>query len=266
MNEIIKVEQLPIISEQLKTISAQVMQRVKAVTALVCTEDTIAAIKKERANLNNEFKGWEAKRKDVKTAIMSPYEKFENVYKECITNVYNSADATLKQKIEAVENEQKEKKSKEVIDYFNELKTAADIDFITFPQARISITLSASIKSLKEQAKAFVDRTCSDINLINTQDFADEIMYEYKKSLNVSDAITTVVNRHKALEAEKVVAKQTVVPIEEPTVSPVPLEAPVVEAPVVEEQTFTLSFKVTATKKKLKELKAFLENGGYDYE
>jgi hypothetical protein len=45
----------------------------------------------------------------------------------------------------------------------------------------------------------------------------------------------------------------------------VPEPIPEVEAPA-EEQLYTLKFTVTATKDKLRELKAFLDNGGYKYE
>ncbi len=47
-----------------------------------------------------------------------------------------------------------------------------------------------------------------------------------------------------------------------------PTGAPIITPPVVEENDpiLTLAFKVTAKKSKLKELKNFLINGGYDYE
>ena len=274
-NEIIVVKQLPIIQEQLQQIKTEVTARVEAALSLVCTEETVKSVKEVRAALNKELKGWEDKRKEVKAAVLDPYEQFEAVYKDCISNVYKKADTELKSKIDEVENELKEQKTAEVKAYFDEylLSNIADgSHWIVFEQAKINVTLSASLKSLKEQAKAFIDRICDDLNLIETQEHKDEILYEYRHNLNVSAAITTVVNRYKAIEEEKAraeerrareeAAKEAAKKVEEfapPIVEPV---AP----PVEEEPILTLKFTVRGTRTKLRELKEFLNNGGYDYE
>ena len=118
--EIIVVKQLPVIVEQLAQFKETVIQRVQTATSLVCTDDTVKEVKKARAELNNEFKAWEEKRKEVKTAVMTPYEQFEAVYKDCVSDTYKKADAELKAKIEGVEKELKQKKADEVKEYFNE--------------------------------------------------------------------------------------------------------------------------------------------------
>ena len=65
------------------------------------------------------------------------------------------------------------------------------------------------MKSLKEQAKAFVDKIADDLNLIETQEHKAEILVEYKQTLNVSQAITTVTNRFKDIEEEKKKQEET---------------------------------------------------------
>lgn len=279
-NDIIVVEQLPIIKQQLQLIKEDVTERVTAALSLECTEETVKAVKKAKADLNNEFKAWEEKRKGVKSAIMSPYEQFEAVYKDCITDVFKTADNELKGKISSVENELKEKKATEVKAYFDEYAAARGIEvaygaFFTFEQSGINITLSASLKSLKEQAKAFIDRICEDLNLIETQEHKEEILVEYKQTLNVSAAIASVSNRYKAIEAEKAreaerqqreqAAKEAENKVDE--IVP-PVVEPVLTAPTVEEAdpVLTLKFSVTAPKSKLKELKKFLDERNYHYE
>ena len=209
-NEIIVIEQLPIIKQQLQTIKADVTERVNAAMSLVCTDENIQEVKKIRTALNKEFLDWESRRKDVKKAIMKPYDDFEAEYKNCITEVFKKGDTDLKGKIDNLETEHKARKEKQVLDYFNECICAAEIgtgtqlfEFVTFDKANINVTLSASLKSLKEQAKAFIDRVCDDVRLIDTQEHKDEVLYEYKQTLNVSAAITTVVNRYKAIEEAK---------------------------------------------------------------
>lgn len=275
-NEMIAVKQLPIIEEQLHQIKADVLAKTEEALSLVCTEETVQTIKKKRAELNKELAFWEDKRKEVKTAVMSPYNKFEAVYKECITDVFRKADTELKDKINSVENELKEQKRKEVTEYFEEYRQSKNIDFVTFANSGINVTLSASLKGLKEQAKAFLDRISDDLNLIDSQEHKDEILYEYKNSLNVSAAITTVVNRFKAIEEAKAreeerkrreeALKEAAAKVEKVTE---PLTPPVVETvapPIVEEPVLTLRFTVKATRAKLKELKEFLERNGYIYE
>ena len=272
-NEIIVVKQLPVIEQQLAQIKAQVAERVKTVTSLVVTEDTVKEVKKARTELNAEFKAWEDKRKEVKTAVMSPYEQFEAVYKDCISESYKAADRDLKQRIDEVEQELKNKKASEVQSYFEEYLASKDIDFISYEQAGINVTLSASLKSLKEQAKAFIDRIESDLKLIDTfTDLKAEILVEYKKSLNVSDAITGVKARAKAIQEEQArqEAEAEKRAVEAQRVEAIKAAAPaVVEAPAEvqqEEPKLTLRFTVKSTKTKLRELKKFLDEGEYEYE
>ena len=183
----------------------------------------------------------------------------------------------MKSKSESVENELKTKKQQEVREYFEEYKNANDIDFVTYEQIGINVTLSASMKSLKEQAKQFIDKVVDDLKLIETQEHKAEILVEYKQTLNVSKAITTVTNRFKAIEEEKKKQEQKIVHIEMngnheitqksyeqlENVFNKPLEQPKEE---IQEDVLTLKFTVKGTRTKLKALKEFLENGGYDYE
>lgn len=270
--EMIAVKQLPIIVEQLQQVKEKVAAKVDFALRLVCTEDTVKDVKKVRSELNKELAEYEASRKAVKKAILTPYEQFEVVYKDCVSDTYKKADTELKRKIDSVENELKAQKAAEVKAYFDEYLQSKGIDFVTFESAHINVTLSASMKSLKEQAKAFIDKIADDLALIDTQEHKDEILYEYKQSLNVSNAITMVTYRYKAIEEAKAreeerkareqaaaEAAAKVEAVAPPTVEPI---AP----PVEEEKTYTLKFTVRGTMPQLKALKEFLNNRGYDYE
>lgn len=275
IKDLIEIKQLPVIEERLKSVSKVIDERVKNATNLVCTEESVKAIKEIRADLNKDYKEFEAQRKAVKEQIMKPYNDFDNIYKECISDKFRNADLILKGKIDNVENELKAKKEQEVKEYFEEYKIANNIDFITYEQARINVTLSASMKSLKEQAKVFIDKIAADLNLIETQEHKTEILVEYKQTLNVSQAITSITNRFKAIEEEKMKQEELVNQNLEQEKSKVqeamkPFEEVAqLEAPKVEEKQddiLTLRFTVRGTRTRLKALKEFLENGGYDYE
>ena len=277
MKDLIIVKQLPQIEEHLKELSTEIDKKVKNAKSLVCTEESVKTIKQVRADLNKEFKELETQRKNVKEQILVPYMQFEEVYKTYISEKYKGADIDLKQKIESTENELKRQKEQEIKDYFEEYKTANEIDFVNYEQAKINVTLTASKKNLKEQVKMFIDKIRDDLKLIETQECKEEILVEYKQSLNVSRAIQDVANRHKLLEEEKRKQEERKITItynEEHELTREsnekleqifnkPLEQPQV---VEQEEILTLTFKVRGTRSKLKELKSFLEEGGYDYE
>ena len=203
MKDLIIVRQLPQIEEHLKDLSTEIDRKVENAKCLVCTEESVKTIKQVRADLNKEFKELEEQRKTVKEQILAPYMQFEEVYKTYISEKYKSADIDLKQKIDNTESELKCQKEKEIKDYFEEYKTANNIDFVVFEQANVNVTLSASKKKLKEQTKAFIDKIVDDLKLIETQECREEILVEYKQNLNVSRAIQEVANRHRLLEEEK---------------------------------------------------------------
>lgn len=271
--ELIVVKQLPQIEEHLKELSLDVDKKVENAKNLVCTEENVTTIKQIRASLNKEFKEVEQQRKIVKEQILAPYMQFEEIYKTYISDKYKSADNDLKVKIDSIENELKAKKEQEVKDYFEEYKIANNIDFITYEQTKINTTLSASMKSLKEQAKQFIDKIVDDLKLIETQEHKTEILVEYKQTLNVSQAITSVTNRFKAIEEEKKKIEQEKelqkFVVDTAKESDKYSEQIILNSPSVEEkieEILTLKFTVRATRTKLIEIKKFLDNGGYDYE
>ena len=109
MNESIRVAQLPVIEEHLRSMKEAVDRRVDEALSLVCTEETVQAVKGVRSDLNKEFQTLEEQRKEVKRAVLGPYEQFEAVYKEYVSNAYKRADAALKGKVDDTEREIKQR-------------------------------------------------------------------------------------------------------------------------------------------------------------
>lgn len=207
-DSLIVIETLPVITEQLQSIKPVIEKKISNVLALDCNKNTVKAIKDLRSDLRADFENLEQRRKFVKSKVMEPYEDFNKVYKDCVTTLFEDADEKLKKRIDEVDEARKAEKRAEVETYFNELLQSKNIDFVTFADANINVTLNSSKKGLLEQAKAYIDRISDDLKLIDTQEYKEEILVEYKKSLNASSAITTVCDRHKAIEAEKVKKEQ----------------------------------------------------------
>ena len=101
--ELIQVIRLPVIQERLRSMKGAIEQEVSEALSLACTEDTIQTVKGKRAELRKLLDSLEAQRKAVKTAVMGPYNHFESVYKECVSDTLKSADDALKNKIDEVE-------------------------------------------------------------------------------------------------------------------------------------------------------------------
>lgn len=295
--DLIVVKQLPIIQEQLKTLSTEIDIKVTSAKYLSCTEENKQMVKKIRADFNKEFKELEARRKQVKEQVLAPYMQFEEIYKEYIADKYKEADKELGNKINVIEIEQKKTLEDEARRYFEEYKTSKNVDFIEFKRINLKIGVSDNPTKLKKQIAAFIDKIVDDLNLIDTQEHKEEILVEYKQNLNISNAITTVANRFKAIEEEKKKREEAEIKKRELKESLIqqmsdeadksigitqedkkmvkefidraverdskPLEQPIEEK---QEEILTLRFIVKGNRTQLKALKQFLIDGGYDYE
>lgn len=263
------VRQLPEIEEHLKAVKAAVDEKVNAAIQLVCTEDTLAAVKGVRADLGKDFKELEAKRKEVKKKILEPYEAFEKVYAECVSDAFKKADSVLKSRIDEVENALKEEKSERIKAYYDECCAEKGIDFIPFSRVIPSVNRSVSDKKYKEQCAAFLDNVVSDLAMIAEQERADEIRAEYKRTLNASQAVITVAERHRAIEAEKARAEEQRMAAEKPKEVEanyneiIEEEALLLDDEIQDEEIIEFTFTVRGTHERICELKSYLIETGY---
>lgn len=278
-NELIVVKQLPIIEENLKSLSEEIDKKVENAKSLVCTNESVKEVKKLRAEFNKEFKELETQRKLVKSEIEKPYKDFEEIYKKYISDKFNLADKELANKINEVESELKHSKEEEVREYFEELKKSANIDFIDFVDTDIVVNLSSTMKSLKTQCKEFVDKVAEDLKTIATQTYADEIEVEYRKTKDLNKSIQEVTDRHNTLEQLERIkesAKETV-ELEQQAIEKVdevlqaPTEEDILEGQMSiddfeQDDIYEATFKVRGTLEDLKEIKQFLKDGGFEYE
>lgn len=266
LNELIKLEQLPVITQQLDTISKEIEKRVTNALELECNEDAIKEVKQVRADFNKEFKMLEDKRKQVKSAIMEKYDMFEEIYKEKISNIYKNADEELKQKIDNVENDLKQEKRNELEKFVEEHCKANNIH-IDFDKIGLNITLSASMKSLKEQAKEFIEKVANDLKLIELEEYSSEILYEYNQCMDYVVAKTRVLERHKQVEElKKQQEQQQNIEQQEQQIVEKVEEAIEITAPVeVEEELQTYQFEVKATKEQIKKIIELMKELGVEY-
>lgn len=266
---LIRLIQLPVIEERLRDLKEATEHRVAEAMSLVVSDETLTAVKNVRAELNRDFTEYENQRKAVKAAIMAPYDRFEAVYRECVTEPFKRADADLKGKIDATEREIKGRCEKQLETYFQELCAVNHVDFLTFAQTGVKVDMasarSKTPKKLMDQLRIMVEGCAQAMATIDGMEHGDEIAVEYKKCLDLTLAIRLVTERHQKLEAER----QRKAEMEKYTVSPVPEPAEVTPVPKRVQKAaveyLTCTFTVTDTRERLKLLKNFLDSNGYQY-
>ena len=152
-------------------------------------------------------------------------------------------------------------------DYFKELQESTRIDFVTFENANLNITLTATEKALKEQLRVFFDKIKADLEIIDTMENKIEILAEYKTNLDLKKSIL-IVSERKEREAEELKRQQGLakqreeekqVATAENLQSDDEIVAPREIKQEQEEKIYTMTFKVSGTMEQLKELKKYLK-------
>ena len=160
--------------------------------------------------------------------------------------------------------------------FFEEYRASKNIDFINYENMNLKIGLSDNPTKLKKQITAYIDKIVDDLKLIETQQNKNEILVEYRKDLNVSRAITEVVQRKEQLKVMEEAKINTELEKERQELQDnllnlananIPQETPsTLKAIKTTEKLYTITFKVTDNSVRLKKLHDFLIEGGYQYE
>lgn len=266
INEIVKIEQMPIVFSQLEKIGELIDENTKDLSELQCTEDNKKEVKKRRTEINNTLSLLEDRRKFIKNKLLEPYEIFNEKYENECKNKLQQASILLKDKIDTIEEEQLKVKREELQEFANEWFISKKIEnLVKFEDIGLNITLSASMKSLKDNTIAFCERIANDLKLIELEEYKDEILIEYKNNFDFANSKIKVCDRHKQIEemnkTREEVKKEEIEMVE--TVEEIVEELTVPEE--IEEE-ITLSFTVTATKSKLRELREWMKENEISYE
>lgn len=262
--ELMALRQLPIIEQHLQAAKEEIEAMTAEKQRLVCTPDTYKDVKKARAELNKRFSEMEERRKQIKAQIMAPYAEFEAVYNDCVAAPFKRCDEALKVKIRDVEDGIKADCEAGLREYFQELCTAHGVDWLTFEMSGVRVDMVSAQqktpKKLRESLLAFVVGVERDLETISGLDFAEEILIEYKQTLDLPSSFSAVQNRHKRIEEERTALKDREVfkEREEQAVEKVQALAP-------PEPKMTVTFTVTDTRERLIALREWMKTNNYDY-
>jgi hypothetical protein len=283
-----KIKSLGEIESNIKEVQNYAIELNNYYKNIIFTEETMKIAKDEKAKVNKFKKIVEDYRKKTIEEWKKPIMQFETLSKDT-EKILSDTYATINFQVANYEYKQKQEKEQEIKDYFEEYKKSLDIDFIKFEDTKIRVGLSDSKISLKKQVKDFIDRVNTDLATIMLQEHKEEILVEYKQNGYIlSTAISTVINRIKAVEETKRkqeelkqkqleeaqrIADENIKIQTEATKQALDnfrvTEQEVLQAPIIEEkqeEVLILKFTVKGTRTKLRALKEFLTNGGYEYE
>ena len=232
-------------------------------------EENKSSLKKLRAELNKELREYENARKYIKKIVEQPYKDFEVKYK-VLKEVYDDASSLLRDKIDEVEDAQREEKKNNLVIYFNELKVSLNetikelgfnLDFVSFNQLGLNITVSASETSLRKQANETLERVCNDLRVISGNAHKSRLYAKYSVNLDLSRALVELQEELKRVEQIIESAKPKVESEVDDTKANVDGE---VEANVVEE-IITLNFEIDGTKTEIAQVRQFLIDNEISY-
>lgn len=269
INELIKIESLPKIFSQLEDIGSWIDAGLAELDLdnLPVDEEHKQDLKKSRSEINKISDALETKRKEIKSKILEPYEKFEEKYNLEVKNKLKDAEAKLGGAITVIEIKQKQEKENNLRQFFDNYNQDYHFENIfTFEDIGLNITLSASEKSLKDQIVAFFDKVYNDFIAIQNGENAQDVLYEYQHNgfdyVKALNSVNAKLKEIKELE-EKLAKKDEIEQVEQTVVQNVET---LVSAPQEIEQPLECVFKVYATRTQLKELKQFLQEKGIKYE
>ena len=268
-------------------LKAEIETRTAEYAASVYNDDSIKNAKDDRAKLNKLKDALEGKRSSVRKQMLEPYEIFSSEIKS-LTVLIDKAISNIDGQVKDYESRQRKMKEAKIREFYDanifDLEKYLPFERVIKPSY---LNVSTSMKSIKEEISAMIQRVSEGIALLNDTDspYVVDMKAEFLKTYDIGAALA-VKNRleaaerkrqeyeaerarQKAAETEKLIQagkKEEAAPEQKPA----PQEAPkiAVEQKTVpeEEPVCALDFRVYVTKSQMEKLKKFLNDSGIRFE
>lgn len=270
---VVNIKSLGEIESNIKDIKEKALKLNNYYSNITFTDDSIKVAKDIKSKVN-KFKGQVSDyRKNIIAEFKKPIEQFETTAKET-EKILGDTYTTINLQCNRYDDEQKKKLEKEVREFFDEYKATLNIN-VPYEKANITVNLNSSLKKLKDEAVTFLEKVNKDLELIDSQQYKDEILVEYNTCYDAVKAITTVNNRMKAIEEQKnrneELIHRTTVVIDKQPVETISEKEDILQAPQytrinnISSEKVTMTFTVTGTIEEIKKLKAYLINSNIEF-
>ena len=156
---------------------------------MVVTEDGIAAAKSDKAKIRKISSAISEQRIAVKKRYLEPYNAFEANMKE-LSGMCDEASKNIDDQLKKFEEQRKAQKRAELLSFYQAMNAPAWLTFERIENPRwmnVTFSMDEAQKEITEKVSAIN----ADIESISGFDaeFANEMLLEYRKTLNVSGAI-----------------------------------------------------------------------------
>ena len=156
---------------------------------MVVTEDAIAAAKTDKAKIRKISSAISEQRIAVKKRYLEPYQVFEANMKE-LSGMCDEASKNIDDQLKKFEEQRKAQKRNDLLAFYQTQNAPAWLTFERIENPRwmnVTFSMDEAHKEITEKVSAIN----ADIESISGFDaeFADEMLLEYCKTLNVSGAI-----------------------------------------------------------------------------
>ena len=156
---------------------------------MVVTEDGIAAAKSDKAKIRKISSAISEQRIAVKKRYLEPYNAFEANMKE-LSGMCDEASKNIDDQLKKFEEQRKAQKRAELLDFYQALNAPAWLTFERIENPRwmnVTFSMDEAQKEITEKVSA-INADMESISGFDAE-FADEMLLEYRKTLNVSGAI-----------------------------------------------------------------------------
>lgn len=170
-------------------VKAWLGENLAAYRNMIVTEDGIAAAKSDKTKIRKISSAISEQRIAVKKRYLEPYQVFEANMKE-LSGMCDEASKNIDDQLKKFEEQRKAQKRAELLDFYQALNAPAWLTFERIENPRwmnVTFSMDEAHKEITEKVSAIN----ADIESISGFDaeFADDMLLEYRKTLNVSGAI-----------------------------------------------------------------------------
>ena len=156
---------------------------------MVVTEDAIAAAKTDKAKIRKISSAISEQRIAVKKRYLEPYQVFEANMKE-LSGMCDEASKNIDDQLKKFEEQRKAQKRNDLLAFYQTQNAPAWLTFERIENPRwmnVTFSMDEAQKEITEKVNA-VNADVESISGFDAE-FADEMLLEYRKTLNVSGAI-----------------------------------------------------------------------------
>ena len=187
-------------------IKAALTEKIHVYETMVYGEDQIKQAKADRADLNKLKDALNDERKRREKEYMAPFAEFKTKIDELI-GIIAKPVAIIDQQVKDYEKKKKEEKKDQILGLFKE---AGFPDYIPFEHVfnEAWLNSSCSMARVKEDLKTLLMKNEKAVKTINAlPEYSFEAMEIYKKTLDLSDAITKATEMGRIAKAKKEAAE-----------------------------------------------------------